>query len=805
MPEPQITVLDRLGRHVWLARTIGQKAIVIGLTVLILVLLWLPSPDGTLHFSRSIAGILLFPLSFAIFAFGTRGAFGMTVRLAEADPLLGPGFLTGEAAAILVTATTDADLLNTLSHHHAGLFLLARLGLPLSTLPALPGITDDQIFVEWGRVLAIKIGDEQIDVHHLLAGMLVNEPTWQPILQSYELTADDVINVLFWQSRIVQAETLAKNRWQHIRVQTGGGLGGAWSSGATYTLDQYATDLSNQFLTHPGQLHLFGKEQAVSALERVLSQQEGANGIIVGPTGVGKRNVILGLAERMSTGQTVPALRYKRLLELDVNQILASAPDPRALEARLTQILNEATRAGNVIVFISHLTALLGTGTEVVGSINAIEVLLPYLAARSLHLVGSLTPEEYRTNIEANPALADQFQKIELAEPDEATTIRIVEEAVPQMEVTNRVIVTYQAVKQAILLADRYIHDVPFPEKAISLLDQSVVQVAQLEGHKIVTAQDIQAIVTARTHVPVGEASRSEKTILLNLEAELHKRVVGQDEAVSAVADALRRARSGLNRGNRPIGSFLFIGPTGVGKTETAKAVSAAYFGSEEAMLRFDMSEYKSADSVGRLLGEGSQAGQLTEPVRTKPFALLLFDEIEKCHPYVLDLFLQILDDGRLTDGSGRLIDFRNTLIVATSNAGAELVREALLKQMAQAELKKMLVDYLLEHGIFKPEFLNRFDGVIAFSPLTLEQVTQITRLLLAELEQSLVERRIQLQITDQAIQALAERGYDPTLGARPLRRLLQDTVEDKLAKQMLADQVGQGSVVTIDVPDLRA
>ena len=732
-------------------------------------------------------GVLLVPASYLIYIIGTRQNAGAAEGL------------TPEAAEMLSGSKNADALLKAAASTPAGRFILARLGLPLAAFAPIGQEVNQATLLEFAQALAAETGDKLVDVPHLLTALWLNTPAWLSSLNQLELQADDLKNVLFWQRRVAQASQAEKNRWRAATIQTGGGIGDFWSSGATYTLERYSHDLSSQFANHRSHLHLFGKKTAIDALERILSGREGANAVLIGPAGVGKRQAVLGLAERMSLGQTVPALKYKRLLELDVTAAIAGATGPRQVEEKLITLFNEATRAGNVILYIDDLASLLtvGSGEGDVGSINASQVLLPYLQARSLHIVGTATPEAYREHIERRTELAGLLEKVELAEPNEATTMQIVEETVPEIEGRSQVLVTYQAVKAAARLADRYIHDVPFPEKAISLLDQTATEVSKAR-QPLVDKSAVEWVTSLRTEVPVGEAAGDEKQLLLNLEAELGKRVIGQAEALRAVADALRRARSGLARGSRPIGSFLFVGPTGVGKTETARALAATYFHSEDAMIRFDMSEYREGGAITRLIGAPGQGGLLTEAIRGRPFALVLFDEIEKAHPDVLNLLLQVLDDGRLTDGSGRTVDCKNTLIIATSNASAEFIREALLTGVKMAALQPKLMDELLRTGIFKPEFLNRFDGVIAYRPLTLEEVEAIVGLMLSQVEAGLKDKRIKIAASDAAIRDLAEKGFDPTLGARQMRRVIQDTVEDQLARGLLSGQIKPGDTLSL-------
>lgn len=743
-----------------------------------------------------LAGFLLPLASFLIFVQATKD-------IASRE---GTGNLNPDAALIWQEVKTTQDLFLAAYNNNGGLFVAARLAIPKTiyrdyNLQSQP-LSDGYLLK--ARELAAEIGEAEIYASHLFGALLLLAPELKSIMFDRELEDKDILNVVYWESRERNVHLKEKQAWRTVSVKKGGGVGADWAAGATYNLQQYSHDLSLLFANGKVDVKLFGRSDEISELERALSRSSGANAILVGEEGIGKRTIVLGLAERMVSGKVAVALQYKKVIELNITSAIAGASNPREVEARLIKLLNEATRAGNVVLFIDNIAALLGQagGENTAGVIDASEVLIPYFKNSSLQVVGTATNEGFR-QIENHPALSGLFEKIDVKEPSAGDCAKIVEEVAPQIESKNRVIITYKAIIKTIELADKYIHDVPFPEKAIDLLDMAAVYVATSKAGGLVTVKDVEVVAEQKTHIKVGVASADEKNILLNMEAELHKRVIGQEEAIKAVSDALRRARSGIDRGSKPIGSFLFLGPTGVGKTETAKAMAAVYFGAETAMIRFDMSEYQEQNSIEKLIGNPGQDGLLTEAVRMQPFALLLLDELEKSHAQVRDIFLQILDDGRLTDGKGRTVDFKNTIVIATSNAGAELIRQALLKNLPAETLKKDLLDYLQRENIFRPEFLNRFDGVISFLPLTMEQVMQVIDLMIVKLEQDMAEKDIKLTLTSAAKQKLAHLGYDPVMGARPLRRVLQEKVENYLAKAMLSGEIQRGSTVWLDEGDV--
>jgi ATP-dependent Clp protease ATP-binding subunit ClpC len=441
---------------------------------------------------------------------------------------------------------------------------------------------------------------------------------------------------------------------------------------------------------------------------------------------------------------------------------------------------------------------------EQVGSVDASAILLPFLRSPRIHIIGTITTAEYHQFIEPKLELLSQFEKIDIAPPSYDQVMDILLDVLPSYEFRSRVFVPYRTLKEAVILGGRYLKDKNFPLLGIELIDQLTTSLAA-RGRDFAKPSDVQEIISAAVHVPLGEVGGAEKEKLLNLEDLLHKRIIDQEEAISLIAQAMRRARAGVSAGKRPIGSFLFLGPTGVGKTETAKALAEVYFGSEKAMLRFDMSEYQQISSLDRLIGsppgspEAEAGGQLTNAVREKPFSLLLLDEIEKAHPDILNLFLQVFDEGHLTDSLGRKVDFRDTIIIATSNAGANIIREGVEKNEAFEDLRKKLMEYLMNEAIFRPEFLNRFDAVVMFKPITPENMEKVVTLMLQNLKSHLKEEKeIELVWDEKAVKNLAKKGYDPQFGARPLRRLIQDTLEADIAEKILRDELPRGSIYKV-------
>jgi len=636
---------------------------------------------------------------------------------------------------------------------------------------------------------------------NILIALAVHSEFFRKFLFHEKLKKNDVRVLTRWQSSLQSKRETAQQFWSKENLQSFRGVGKGWASGYTIHLDRYAHDVTRQILKHGFRANLYGRKAESENIERILARAGENNVVVVGEPGVGKKTVAMALAKRISTGQVLPALSHKRVLELDVGAILAGAKSESDITLRLKALLNDAVKAGNVILLVDEIHTLFGLGFGI-GEVNATQLFIPYLGLANFQIIGLTDYDQYNNTIAKNSALMKSFEKVEVNEPDKETTLKILEDIVPEIEAHSQVLILYQSMKEALELTDRYIKDVPFPEKAIDILQEAAVRAQVHRKSSMVIPEDVEEVVHQKTEIPVGKIALAEKEVLLDLEKVLHRRVVGQNEALSALADALRRSRSGISTEKKPIGSFLFLGPTGVGKTETAKTLAAVYFGSEKRILRFDMSEYQHSDSIKRLLGDGETLGQLISAVREDPFSLVLLDEIEKAHPNILNVFLQVLDDGRLTGPTGHTVDFTNTIIIATSNAGSELIRES-VTQFREVNLKERLLDHLQKSGQFRPEFLNRFDALIVYRPLTTQQTEEVAGMLLSALNRRLKQKDIQLKITPELTKKIAELGYNPEFGARPLQRVIQDKVENVIAKKLLSGEVVRGDTVEVKVEEI--
>ena len=667
-----------------------------------------------------------------------------------------------------------------------------------------PELNEESVAVlESARENAVANSRDYVSVGDILIGLIRKSDIFQKMMFEIKVEEKDMLRIVEWYELLSSYRArFEKPFWEK---DLGGGIGRDWSFGYTPTLSQFGRNL-NQEIEYSGEVHVYGRSKEVDEIERILAKSTQSNVLLIGEHGIGKKSITKGLVSRIVFGKVLPVLRYKQVFQVDTGALLSGSGSAGEITQRVTKIFNEAIRAGNIILFFDNFHALLSS-KEGVGKVNIAEIIMPYMQG-SINIIGTTTLKEYHKNIEANPGVAAALDKINVSEPNQDQTLQVLEEMVPIIESRNGVFWPYQSLKEVVRVAGRYIQNVPFPQKAIEIVDEVSVDIAK-SGKKIVLAKDIDELISRKLEVPVAQAEGKEADKLLHLEEFMHMRVVGQSEAISAVANAMRRARSGIQNQKKPIGTFLFLGPTGVGKTETSKALAEAYFGSEKSMIRVDMSEYQEASSIYRLIGSppaaGSEGerGQLTTAVADNPFSLILLDEIEKAHPNILTLFLQVFDDGRLTDSTGRTVDFTNSIIISTSNAGSELIRQNIQNKISGEPMKKSLLDYLQTKGIFKPEFLNRFDAVVAFHPLSQDQILQVANLMLDQLASRMSEKEITLSFTKGAIEMLAKEGFDPVYGARPMRRVIQDKVENALAQSMLAGKIPRGSRVTIEEGDI--
>lgn len=647
---------------------------------------------------------------------------------------------------------------------------------------------------------AVAIFHRQIEIRDFLVVAAEHDERFRKILFENDLDSADVDHVISWDDFITYEAEWKRKFWKLDNLLKKPGIGKQWAAGYTVNVDRYAVDVTKLIKGKDISLHVVGRRREIEAIERVLSRRGENNVLVIGKPGGGRSTIVYSFARRVLEGRSAPPLNYKRVLELDMQSMFAGLRTPGEILDRFRTVFSEAEHSGNVIFIIDDIHNYIGK-QEGVGSLDISSALLPYLGSHNLQIIGITTFEGFHKNIETNPAIVNFFEKVEIEEPSMEETMFILEDLLPGFEKQYGLKVGYKGLEAIINLTDRYIQDIPFPEKAIDFLGEVMVYVRTKTDYKVVLPEHAAEIISQKTKIPAGEIQRTEREKLLNLEQFIHRRVINQEEAVDVLSDAMRRSRAGVTRKEKPIGTFLFLGPTGVGKTETSKALAESYFGSEHRMIRFDMSEYQSVDSIQRLIGsiDGTRQGLLTNAIRENPFSLILLDEIEKAHPNILNLFLQVLDEGRLTDSLGRTVSFRNSIIIGTSNAGAEYIRQYVEKKAGYAYsfFKEELVEHLLSERIFTPEFLNRFDAVIVFKPLTRENLIKIATLMLQKLNKRLLEGRgIQFLVTLELAEKIAKLGYHPEFGARPMNRVIQDRIENKIAASILTGNLRRGDVI---------
>jgi len=712
---------------------------------------------------------------------------------------------------------------------------------------------------------ALQLGHNYIGTEHILLGLIrEGEGVAAQVLQKLGAELHKVRQTVIQLLSGVQGEESSTP--SHSGSSSRGSSEGA-PTGST-VLDQFGRNLTQLAREHKLD-PVIGRLNEIERVMQVLSRRTKNNPVLIGEPGVGKTAIVEGLAQRIVAGEVPDTLTNKHLYTLDLGALVAGSRYRGDFEERLKKVLKEIRTRGDIILFIDEIHTLVGAGAAE-GAIDAASILKPMLARGELQTVGATTLEEYRKYLEKDSALERRFQPIQVEEPSVADTIKILEGLRTSYEDHHRVRFTDQALVNAANLADRYIADRFLPDKAIDLIDEAgsrmrlrrsdlppevkeiderlsrlrsdkreAIQAQQYEraaqlrdqerslladraAHEleagdagkdfsaVIDEEEIAVVLAQWTGIPVHRLTEEETSKLLNMEGELHKRIVGQKDAIQAVSKAIRRTRAGLKDPKRPAGSFIFLGPSGVGKTESAKALAEFLFGDEDALLQIDMSEYMEKHAVSRLVGSPpgyvgyDEGGQLTEAVRRKPFSVVLFDEIEKAHPDVFNILLQILEDGRLTDSQGRMVDFKNTVIIMTSNLGtAELRRKAFgfvanSDAISYAQIKEKVTEALKQH--FRPEFLNRVDEVIVFHELSMDEVTDIVDLLLRRVRTQLESQALELVLTGDAKEMLAKKGYDPQLGARPLRRALQRLLEDPLSEKVLYKEFSAGSTIFVDI-----
>lgn len=639
------------------------------------------------------------------------------------------------------------------------------------------------------------------------------------------ITPEDILLALFSKS-MDTAQFLQQQGLKKEQLEQSLNKNIEFTTGKRSALETYGIDLTEQ--ARAGKLDpIAGRDREVDRMVHILLRRTKNNPIIIGEAGVGKTAIVEGLAQLMVTGKVSPELTSKKIIQLDLSSMIAGASHRGEFEERLKNVIKETQIAsGQVILFIDEIHTLIGAG-DTGGALDASNIIKPYLGRGQLQIIGTTTTTEYRKYFEKDRAFERRFQSVICEEPSEEVALKMIEIIKQKYETFHKVTFSPEAMEQAVKLSKRYIGERYLPDKAIDLLDEAAAQVklAQASGQRqdnIVKNTDIEIVVSNWTGIPITKLTEKESEKLMHLEQLIHTKFVNHEMAVKAVAEAVRRGRIGLSNANRPIASFVFLGPTGVGKTELAKTLAEIMFGKAENMIRLDMSEYMEKHEVAKLIGAPpgyvgyEEGGQLTEAVRIKPYSIVLLDEIEKAHPDVFNILLQLLEDGRLTDNKGNTISFKNTVIICTSNIGSNLIQDKLAKKqtagpaanpqiandphIVETNFKKLGDDLMAElRKFFKPELINRFDEVVIFEPLSQDNMMQIALLGIESTKKLLVDQKVGLQITQSALGQLAKEGYEPLYGARPLRRLIQTAIENPIAGLLINRTFGPGDTIMIN------
>lgn len=637
------------------------------------------------------------------------------------------------------------------------------------------------------------IGEKEI-----LIALSKNDEFLKKILVQHDLKDKDLENITLWLDNLEEKIQDSKKFWTRENLLKFGSLGRDFASGFTVTLDQFSINWWK--ITRSSVFgDIIGHQKEIEEVQTILTKSSFKNALIVGEVGVGRKSIVQAVAKKCYLGQTLPELNDKRVVELDMVSLLARIQDPEILETTIDEILSEAALAGNVILVIDDLDKFVGQDTQKPGTVDISGILAKYLAHPNFLIIAITSYDGLHRKIEQTPSFLEYFRKVEVSEISEIDTIKVLQNLAIEFEQKNKILILYPTIREIVNLTARYFPNVPFPKKAIDVLDEAVSYVRS-QREKVLRPSHVIKIISEKSEIPLGKVEFKEKEVLMNLEDLIHQRIVNQQEAVKEISISMRRARAGIGSKKRPMGTFLFLGPTGVGKTETAKALAQIYFGSEEKMIRIDMSEFQAISDIPRLIGSVSpveQQGLLTTPVRENPFSLVLLDEIEKAHSNILNLFLQVFDEGHITDGQGRKIIFTNTIIICTSNAGAEMIFKSV--ESGVSINKDELFNLLFAKGIFRPEFVNRFDAAVLFNPLTKDNLTDIAQLMLGSLGKSLKEKDIDFVVTQKLKDKIVNLSYKPQFGAREMRRVIQDKVENNVAEALLSETITKGDKIEID------
>lgn len=632
--------------------------------------------------------------------------------------------------------------------------------------------------------------------------LLVHDVAFAAMLKNNGIGQDVFLGSLRWVVGTYHQEKRLARWWSRDNLSRTTGIGKEWSYGSAYLLDKFSRNISTSAVFSTLSSNSPFATEKISEIEYALARAKAANVLIIGEAGVGKIDLVMEVSNRMKLGKTLAAIDGKQMIVLDTSKLFATHRDKQELEMTLIQMFNEATLAGNIIVVIENLSTFVREA-ESLGTFVP-ELLDQYLSLPQIQIIATDTPSNYHTYLETLGAFTRRFAEVQIDSPDQSATTRLLQNIALQNEAKYQTIFTYGGLQAITISADRYIVEGVMPDKAIELLIDIGTKAGQ-SGTTLINADYVYSVVSEKTGVPAGPIQDEERDLLLHLEDRLHQQVIGQKSALSAISRTMRRARAGIQSAEKPIGSFLFLGPTGVGKTETAKALANVFFGGEGKMQRLDMSEYSGVDGVQKLIGNGDQPGTLSTLLREHPYCVLLLDEFEKATQAVHDVFLQTLDEGQFTDTRGTKVNARNTIIIATSNAGSQLILKTVQQRKELAPLAQEIINNIIKEGVYRPELINRFDSTIIFEPLSIEQQTEVASLMLGGLYQRVKKQGYEISVGPDLLQLLVQKGYSPEFGARPMQRVIQDVIEEKIAQKIIMGSIQKGETLLLTTADFTA
>ncbi len=629
--------------------------------------------------------------------------------------------------------------------------------------------------------------------------LLAHDVGFKDMIKNSGVSEETFLGSLRWVVGSYHQEKRAERWWSKDNLSRTTGIGREWSYGTAYLLDKFSRDIrTSAVFSTLGSNADFAAEK-ISEIESALARTSSSNVMIIGEAGVGTIDLVMEVSRRMKTGKSLDAIAGKQIIVLDTNRLFAVNKDKQSLEMTILKIFDQAITAGNIIIVIENLSNFIREAEGM--GVFMPELIDQYLALPQLQVIATDTPGNYHTHLETLGSFIRRFAEVLIDSPDLTATTRILQNIALVHENKFKTLFTYSGLHTITTAADRYLVEGVMPDKAIGLL----VDVAEKASQKNITVINddfVYSVVSEKTGVPTGPIQASEKDLLLHLEDKLHQQVIGQQSALNAISRTMRRARAGIQSSDKPIGSFLFLGPTGVGKTETAKALAKIFFSGEDHLERLDMSEYSGTDALERMIGDGEHPGVLPNMLREHPYCVLLLDEFEKATRAVHDVFLQILDEGIFTDARGMKINARNTIIIATSNAGSQLILRTVQQRKELSHLAQEIIDHIVKEGIYRPELINRFDSTIIFEPLSIEQQTEVASLMLGSLYSRIKDRGYDIKINEDLLNILVEKGYSPEFGARPMQRVLQDVVEEKIAQKIISGSISKGGSILLTKED---